>query len=508
MSKIRPEDLGGMGQSFFENLCKNAGLIANPSKDDKGGWDFEIEHPRHTIQNYSKQSYPVYRVQVKATQGKESKFDVTYSNLLNLIQYSGAAFIFLAMYSGGILPDKIYLFHIDENFSREILKEIRQKQLKDFKFVLNKRKRRIWFRENQEITQINGEALRQALEQNIGANYLRYVENKIVYLLKLEKESNLKQFTLSNLDLDQMINCFLGYEDKICADIESYHAPFEIRDPNPYSIHKKCESSLKPISDQLQKTTVYLKSTKFGRYFKFNGVVYTLPPFIPKEFYKIRIRTTFFDFLIENSGIRLYSKDIYASDTKYSIKDIYYFLCFIDETSRGDNKLYIKFEKPDHDMPVELCLQNGKNEMPNDFDYIFKTIKGAYKKLQELNLIDETISGEAFYDQLSQFYLLSIINQQLEQELVFEFCFTETLNLDAEVIIFKSMIYFEKTILASSVACFGSIEKVRENTYLGRFNKIELLGQYVLDRSSNVDEVLEEDSKKYQQELIQRGYKL
>ena len=70
------------------------------------------------------------------------------------------------------------------------------------------------------------------------------------------------------------------------------------------------------------------------------------------------------------------------------------------------------------------------------------------------------------------------------------------------------MIYFEKTILASSVACFGSIGKVRENTYLGRFNKIELLGQYVLDRSSNVDEVLEEDSKKYQQELIQRGYKL
>ncbi len=67
MKSARPEDLGSMGESFFKMLCKSAGLIANKSDDDKGGWDFEIEHPKRDVINYSSQSYPVYRVQIKST---------------------------------------------------------------------------------------------------------------------------------------------------------------------------------------------------------------------------------------------------------------------------------------------------------------------------------------------------------------------------------------------------------------------------------------------------------
>ena len=31
----RPEDLGAMGQSYFKQLAKDAGLVANESNDDK-----------------------------------------------------------------------------------------------------------------------------------------------------------------------------------------------------------------------------------------------------------------------------------------------------------------------------------------------------------------------------------------------------------------------------------------------------------------------------------------
>ena len=68
---IKPEDLGDMGESFFKGLCKYVGFIANSSKnDDKGGWDFEIEHRSNKHIDYLRRSYPVYRVQVKSTQGK------------------------------------------------------------------------------------------------------------------------------------------------------------------------------------------------------------------------------------------------------------------------------------------------------------------------------------------------------------------------------------------------------------------------------------------------------
>lgn len=132
MNSIRPEDLGDMGESFFKTLCKSVGFIANSSKsDDKGGWDFAVEHRQTTDITYSNHSYPVYRVQVKSTAGK-SCAKVTFGNLLKLIQYNGASFIVLVKYSesisiGNTNPDKAYLFHIDEKFSLSILKETRKK---------------------------------------------------------------------------------------------------------------------------------------------------------------------------------------------------------------------------------------------------------------------------------------------------------------------------------------------------------------------------------------------
>jgi len=196
MKSVRPEDLGSMGESFFKTLCKSAGFIANKSDDDKGGWDFEIEHPKRDVISYSNQSYPVYRIQVKSTKTGANDISVSYSNLLNLIQYSGASFMVLAKYSDKITPDTAYLFHIDEIFAENILKEIRRKHLADEKFKINKRKRTVKLVGSHEIMPLNGLGLKSAFEKHIGDNYLKYVERKISYLTRLEKDGGKREFAI------------------------------------------------------------------------------------------------------------------------------------------------------------------------------------------------------------------------------------------------------------------------------------------------------------------------
>lgn len=177
---IRPEDLGSMGESFFATLCKSTGLIANKSTDDKGGWDYEIEHPRSHSPTYQNQSYPVYRIQVKASRDKKAQVPLTYSNLLNLIQYSGASFIFFLTYTEGIFPEKGYLLHIDQGVTREVLLSLRKKHLKNHLLATNKATKIIRFDSNTELSPLDGKTLSEAIGKHIGSDYLKYVSNKVV----------------------------------------------------------------------------------------------------------------------------------------------------------------------------------------------------------------------------------------------------------------------------------------------------------------------------------------
>lgn len=246
MKKLRPEDLGGKGEGFFFTLCKDAGLIANKSNDDKGGWDYEVEHPQPAVIIYSSQSYPVYRVQVKSTTNGQNKFSLTYRNLLNLIQYHGASFIFLATYlNGKMAPDNAFLFHVDESFAKKILREIREKEIKNKEFPLNKKERVVKFDECHEIKKLDGEGLKSVFEKNIGSDYLKYVAHKIKFLEKLEKDGKHQEIaiTFGESALDSMVQGLLGYDKKFKINSQRYRAPFGIRDKEPIDI---AENTLQP----------------------------------------------------------------------------------------------------------------------------------------------------------------------------------------------------------------------------------------------------------------------
>ena len=151
MCTRRPEDLGGMGESFFRMLTKDAGLVANSSSDDKAGWDFEVEAPSSLAVNYSSQSKPVYRVQVKATMGNSLSVTMTYSNLLSLIQFGGPAFIFLVRFGKNLMPESCYLLHIDEARTLELLTLLRKRQVANARLALNKAKAAVSFGEETRL---------------------------------------------------------------------------------------------------------------------------------------------------------------------------------------------------------------------------------------------------------------------------------------------------------------------------------------------------------------------
>lgn len=342
MKNIRPEDLGSMAESYFKILCKSAGLIANNSDDDKGGWDYVVEHLKDNAIDYSSRSYPVYRIQVKSTQSTKNQIQITYSNLLKLIEYTGASFIILFKYSDSIDPNKAFLFHIDESFSREVLIDIRQKQLKNTDFPLHKRKKSIDFNKAKEINLKNSNALVSELQNSINTNYLQYIQQKTSYLSGFEKEG---LETIVNIscntepDMKAMANCFLGYQEDFHIDMETYRSPFGIKDAYPSYSKKGYKTTIIPIIENTNKAKIYIRHSKFGLQFEFAGTLFNVPRELPEEVQKMRIDTSFFSLMYSpySSKISIEFKDILNKNIKAKFKELYNYFCILNNFQKSSS---------------------------------------------------------------------------------------------------------------------------------------------------------------------------
>ncbi|OPY68941.1 MAG: hypothetical protein A4E57_01464 [Syntrophorhabdaceae bacterium PtaU1.Bin034] len=418
MEGIRPEDLGAKGESFFRILCKDIGFVVNQADDDKKGWDYEIEPANRNIVDYSTQSHPVYRIQVKSTSTGKNSISIAYSNLFNLIKYNGASFIFFAKFSEGKLgAQSAFLFHVDESFARTIMKEVREKEVEDKSFALNKRKRTIKINKFQEIQPLNGTGLKTALERSVGNNYLAYAEQKIRYLKEFQKEGQKKQFTItlrSKSALEAMADCFLGYDQEFKTDTKSYNAPFGIPDRKPFSDIKNHASSIKPIHDQLPKTTVYLRTSKFGKQLEFNGVLYAVPKQLPRAFAKMRVATSLFDVLIDLGNMRfsINFQDIFNADLKVPLKELYQVLLFLEESQNG-NETYVKLKSGQAEMPYIKFGTPNLETLPAASHSIFKAVEATYLKCCDLNVDQKIISTRSVLERLGHFQLLSFVGSNI-----------------------------------------------------------------------------------------------
>ena len=108
-------DLGGLGQSEFENLCNHyPGAIANKADNDRRGWDYYVEfpYPSHDLPIDMRPSPPVAVVQVKATEG-EPAVRVKLSNAIRFASRPDPCFYVLFVYEpNGRKPKAVYVRHV------------------------------------------------------------------------------------------------------------------------------------------------------------------------------------------------------------------------------------------------------------------------------------------------------------------------------------------------------------------------------------------------------------
>lgn len=481
--------------------------MANKSIDDKGGWDYEVENRAINKIDYGRHSYPVYRVQVKATTDR-AETRITYSNLLKLIRYNGASFIVLFVYSGQMNPDFGYIFHIDEEFSRILLREIRKKQISSKPFSLNKNEKTIKFSSNNEISLSDGRELIEYLEKSTGPNYLRYVENKTKYLSKFEQEGQSKIFELTFKDkqsINSMLHNLLGYNEKFTVDVHEYNAPFGIVGKKPNSFISKYETQLLPTEDTLKKGTISLRTSKYGKIYTFDCDGYLTPKELWGIQKKLRIKCTLFDFSLDfhNNLPQFHPRNPFSDDTIVKFNELHNYFQFLYESNSG-GETYVSFSRPGKKATKDIFLGPLRVEVPS-LDTIARFLKATYKKLCEMNLEKNKISTLFVKNNLEMLYLFDILDNHYKPGCSFEIPHQGMSNPDADVMILNYTIEFVEIYLLIFVAFFGRFEKKDENSIIGIFNRSEFLADLILNKNENIKDTQKAELDRLTRQFVANG---
>ncbi len=512
MSMIRAEDLGGMGESFFKSMCKSAGFITNKSDEDKGGWDFEIEHHVQQSINYSSNAYPVYRIQVKSTLSRSKQCRIKYSNLLKLIRYHGAAFVVLIIFNDDLKPFNAYIRHVDKKLSLFILKDIRKKQVRSSDFKLNKRYKVLKFTDDNAILPLTGNGLLKAIERNISGDYLNYVKNKIIYLKSCEEEGSKFEGTFTfkkKSELASFADCLLGFNKEFKMDYEMYNAPFGIRDEKPKSSSKGLVTTIHPNHNSIPNISLTLKNSQHGKEYRFSGKMYSLPFSVPSEIWATRIETALFEIVLRSHGDGFngfQSKNFFNNDIKVSFRELYNFLSYLYFSYKSE-KTYIKLESDSAKKPVEICLDKPISKIPNDVSFIYKAIESTYLRIREYNLDELEVSTKDIISNIGQCYCISILNKSFKPEYRLNFESGNTKIMNANVVIFNATVRFKGKSFVVFVAFFGSIKRNKENQFEGKFIRSQFLGEYIVDSDSiEKEEFFNSEENRFRIELTKQGY--
>jgi len=510
--RISPEDMGDNCESFFRMLCKSSGLTVNDSKsDDKGGWDFTIEHPqRHTIV-HDNNSYPVYRVQVKSSGGKVNNTFITYSNLLNLIEFIGASFIFLGKYTGGLNPTTAFLLHIDETFAVKIKKEIRKKELAYKNFALNKHGKTISFNNGHAVNIEDGAALYEAMKTHTGDNFLSYVDLKRKYLDMLEKEgkSNIINIQVKDLkNMNSMARCFLGYDETFSAKTEMFRAPFGIPDGQPYYSKDNYSSKIGPIDTPDTEVRVTLRTSEFGRRYAFEGKVYVVPRFLPEELSHSRLKTSVFDFIFTDSGRNIsIQPSLFDYERSAPLREICDLCEFLDESRRSKTS-YIKLEAINSVNTAELKLPSPTLNADDFFQKYLLVVKSLYQKINALGLEKHKINFGHLANYVDNLLLLANSCSGTGGETSFCLDSRSIYSETCDSIVFHVIIELEHVSVVYFIATFGQINSIRTDTINVKYHSAQIVGEYV---DEGADEgkmrcLIKERHQRHCEELHEKGY--
>lgn len=394
-------DLGRLGENIFSVWCSQVGLVANPSIIDKTGWDFYVQFPITDDLSVSKLHKPAFecRVQVKATDSRDRKWQITLSNLRQMATASMPTFYCFLEFDNKNEVQKAFLVHVDSKLIYSILKKIHGIEQSDKDNNLNKRKMTIHYGMDEQIEILDGENLKNSLLNFIGDDYPKYLQDKNNFLKScgFSDGHGILKFSVIGEDGIQQINdASLGIKEEIeVKNIVSLEQRFGIPAKNPN--FELSEAKLKISKIKSRKGKVRFKESKFSMGWIF-PIEFYLAPFSfgdYREFSKFRVVGSFFDIVCEpykNKGIYHF----HFGDQKFQVKEFQDAIQSIISLTGEEKNIIVELELDNY---PTLDFQLKTKKMDHDLDYPFELLKKVENICLDMNLSNEVfISLQDLYE--------------------------------------------------------------------------------------------------------------
>jgi len=393
-------DLGLMGESAFSLWCNSVGLVANGSKIDKTGWDFFVEFPINPESDIPSDMLPApleCKVQVKATDQKKRKTQITISNLHRLVKAPVPTFICFIEFEGKNEAQAAFLVHIDKKITEQTLKRIRELEVKGQAQKLNKRKITIKYTDKEKLAKTDGKSLKQAIEQYIPHGAEVYIKNKNKFLKTLGFESGSGQFNveLSGKDpITDMIDLTLGLRKELNIDkFVGRHKRFGILSPTPFVDAEKgilAIPDVKPFS----KAVLTFKEYEFSPGISFSTDFYSsqLNKIVPDKYLKFRAKGKFFEIVFEPINNKAHYTFHLDNEDGSSLREIRDMLKVLTLFRKSPNMLELEI-KPDGLPP--LCAKINSDEEIEDWSGLYNVAEMAVSICHELKVQPDNIQVNA-----------------------------------------------------------------------------------------------------------------
>jgi hypothetical protein len=499
-----------MGEAYFRLLAKEAGLVANPSSDDKAGWDFEVEPPSPAVLDFANQSRPVFRIQVKATAGTKPAVSMSFSSLLSLVQFAGPAFVVLLRFGSDTNPLEGYLLHIDEPLRREILTTLRKREIAKPGFAPNRTRMNLEIGAGELINPLSGAELRRRMEQSVGGSYYDYLASKAKWLNGIEDDSKQLRCNLlleDDSELRSLANCHLGFETPFKGSLVGYIAPMGI--PNPPLVHPTAFSpiTIKPLIDELPRAKLRFTPDPLGPTYVFEAIVYATPHLLPKQLAAMRWHTAIFDIVWRNepSSLEFIAADLSDNNLLASISELRNYIRYM-ESARRTNSTRIEMLPEDGKSPLDLTLKHIV-AVPDAFDELLADVDRLFYKLVDLNLTAEMFCVPSMLANRGLFDFLQCIGRPYDSPLSFEFQSDSEIIPDANVAVFSSQIQLIGVTVVCYGAFYGTVDAL-EGSLRGNFFRSEYLGDIIVRDDDELDNTRRTREAAYKDALRSQGLRV
>jgi hypothetical protein len=297
-------DLGRLGESVFSQWCASAGLTSNGSSVDKTGWDFFVEFDFHSKASleFSTVHEAAFecKVQVKATDKQARKLAIKLSNLKRLATAPMPAFFVFIEFDGGESAQRVFLVHVDEAMSSDILRRLHQAEEQNETHLLHKKTMTIKYDSSHLLPNASGESLKSVMEIHMGSSMSAYVAKKNAHLDTAGFDDGFAQLTISTEGAEnilKLVNMSLGLEEN--ADISSmvaFKQRFGKKSAVPFVNEENVKLGMPDLKPSFE-GSIKFKTDKLGPSLAFPAKLYFSPfnPIVPKAMRRGRIAVEFFD---------------------------------------------------------------------------------------------------------------------------------------------------------------------------------------------------------------------